>query len=112
MILDYKNKNKVDFMETQTIGNIRCTEAEQISVIDLIKALGGYNNPEEIWENIKENNPDIAQDCILYSFNDVGATATPVTNRETALKIIDLLPDNFNINDWQGAVKLLQNQVV
>lgn len=96
-------------MSEQTQLSIRTTEEEKVSVIDVIKLIGGETNPLKSWQKICEDYPDIANQCENYTFSD--DQSEPVAERQIVLKIIDLLPDDFKINHWQSAVEYLKTQI-
>lgn len=86
-------------MSEQIIGNIRCTDNQLISILDLIKVVNGEDKSEQILQEIIDNNPEIKSKITLHQFDNLDPELTTVTDQETALKIIDLLPDNLEIKD-------------
>jgi len=70
---------------------IRFTPDGNISVIDAIQAVCDANNPQAIWENLKEEHPEILMHCEDYSFQ--GESHVPVIDSKGWEKLWILLPD-------------------
>lgn len=77
-------------------GEIRCTEAGQPSVFDMIRVIGGKKNPHDLWKRLGEQYPDILAKCEFVSFPDsLGRKSRPTpvaSDKEAAYYILGLLP--------------------
>ena len=73
--------------------SVRFTPDGQVSIIDAIRALGGDDESEALWESIKSKNPEILEHCEPYSFGE-GKTAF-VTGTEAWDEFIILLADHL-----------------
>ncbi|MGD2096062.1 MAG: hypothetical protein PVG35_00685 [Desulfobacterales bacterium] len=49
-------------------NSVRFTPSGEIAVIDAIKALSKSGSPEEIWQTLKEENPEILFHCRRFNF--------------------------------------------
>ncbi len=50
-------------------NSVRFTPSGEIAVIDAIKALSDSDNAEEIWETLKDENPQILSHCKQFPFS-------------------------------------------
>lgn len=98
-------------MSKEILGNIRTTKDRWICVIDLLQVINEDEHPLKTWEKICLDNPEIARNSKKHNFPDSDSEATPIVDGETALRIIDLLPDNFQIQNWENAIKSLTDKV-
>ena len=48
---------------------VRFTPNGEIAVIDAIKALGESDTAEEIWETLKDENPEVLSHCKRFHFS-------------------------------------------
>ncbi len=48
---------------------VRFTPNGEIAVIDAIKALGESDTAEEIWETLKDENPEVLSHCRQFHFS-------------------------------------------
>jgi hypothetical protein len=48
---------------------VRFTPDGEIAVIDAIKALSGSDTAEEMWQRLKEENPEILSHCRRFHFS-------------------------------------------
>jgi hypothetical protein len=75
--------------------DVRFTSEGKISVIDVIRAVGGSEHPWTVWESMKMEHPEILDHCEDYSFQMQGPV--PVVNSEGWDKIcavlLEYLPD-------------------
>jgi hypothetical protein len=51
-------------------NSIRLTPDGEIAIIDAIKALSESDNPEEIWQKLQHENPEIVTNCKRFRFSD------------------------------------------
>jgi len=70
---------------------VRFTPDGKVSVFDAIKAVCDANDPQAIWENLKEEHPEILTHCEDYPFQ--GESHVPVIDSKGWEKIWILLPD-------------------
>ena len=74
-------------------GEIRCTEAGQPSVFDMIRVIGGKKSPREAWKRLCEQYPEVVARCDGFKFPGRGQQVTPVaSDKEAAYYILGLLP--------------------
>lgn len=59
---------------------VRFTSDGNISVIDAIKAVGGFKNAWAVWEKMKTEHPEVLEHCENHSFQMQGPV--PVVNSE------------------------------
>ena len=50
-------------------NSVRFTPKGEIAVIDAIKALSGSDTAEEIWQKLKDENPEILSHCRRFHFS-------------------------------------------
>jgi hypothetical protein len=59
---------------------VRFTPDGKISVIDAIRAVGGFEHAWAVWEKVKTEHPEVLEHCEHYSFHRQGPV--PVVNSE------------------------------
>ncbi len=57
---------------------VRFMPEGEVSVIDAIRAVGGFEHPGIVWENLKNEHPEVLDNCESYSFQGQGSV--PVVN--------------------------------
>ncbi|MFZ9739571.1 MAG: hypothetical protein ACO3EZ_16350 [Prochlorotrichaceae cyanobacterium] len=72
-------------------SEIRITDDDRYSVLDLIKFCG-QKNPRQVWKRLTERFSEVVTKCDSYKFPGKGQQETPVANRQNILYIIGLLP--------------------
>lgn len=74
-------------------GEIRCTEAGQPSVFDMIRVIGGKKDSRKTWKRLCEQHPEVVAKCHGFKFPGRGQQVTPVaSDKEAAYYILGLLP--------------------
>lgn len=63
-----------------------------VSLFDVLSSLWGAANPREMWGQLKNNHPELAEKVISHQFSGQGQRSTPIADRDTVLQIIFLLP--------------------
>jgi hypothetical protein len=58
-----------EFILNMEENSVRFTPSGEIAVIDAIKALSESDTAEEIWQTLKEENPDILSHCRRFHFS-------------------------------------------
>jgi hypothetical protein len=58
-----------EFVLTMEENSVRFTPSGEIAVIDAIKALSESDTAEEIWQTLKDENPEIFSHCRQYHFS-------------------------------------------
>lgn len=81
-------------MENDVIINlddmaVQFTPEGKVSVIDAIRAAGGFEHPGVVWKNLKNEHPEVLDYCENYSFQ--GKNSVPVVNSEGWYKIYSAL---------------------
>lgn len=73
--------------------NIRKTEDDMFSVIDVVKELTGKTTQyaSKVMERIKSDSPELSSNMTTIRFGAAGRP-TPIANRETLLQIMQMLP--------------------
>jgi hypothetical protein len=56
------------FVLSMQENSVRFTPSGEIAVIDAIKALSESDTAEEIWQTLKEENPEILSHCRRFHF--------------------------------------------
>ena len=79
------------FVLSMQENSVRFTPSGEIAVIDAIKALSESDTAEEIWQTLKEENPEILSHCRRFHFPK--NTATPVADNQGWEQIESLLFD-------------------
>eukprot|EP00899_Mesostigma_viride_P027149 jgi/Mesvir1/7619/Mv16705-RA.1 len=72
-------------------GKIRVTPDEQVSVFDVINAVG-VSHPRVVWLRIGKEHPAVVKTCNLWKFPGRGQNDTPVADLEHLKRIVTILP--------------------
>ena len=73
--------------------SVRFTPDGQVSIIDAIRALGGDDDSEALWDSITTENPEILEHCESYPFDEKKTMF--VADTEVWDKVIVLLADHL-----------------
>jgi len=76
---------------------VRFTPDGKVSVVDAIRAVSNSNFPHTIWENLKEEHPEILTYCEDYPFQ--GERSVLVANSKGWGRILMLLPNYLSDQD-------------
>lgn len=58
-----------EFILNMERNSVRFTPSGEITVIDAIKALSEFDSAEEIWQTLKDENPEILSHCKRFHFS-------------------------------------------
>jgi len=77
---------------------VQFTSEGKVSVIDAIRAAGGFEHSRIVWKNLKNEHPEVLDYCENYSFQ--GKNSVPAVNSEAWYKIytalLTYLPDPYS----------------
>lgn len=76
----------------EQFGEIRVTEDGRLSAYDLIRVIGGQKNPYQVWKRLVQDFEPELTNCEDWKFPGERQRNTPIVDKETALKIIGVLP--------------------
>jgi hypothetical protein len=86
---------------------VRVTEDKRVSVYDVIKVVSGVDQPNRSFEQLCAQNEEVLTACKNFQFPGQGQRPTPVTDIESMLHIINLLPGANAARFRAGGAKLL-----
>lgn len=89
---------------------MRRLEDGSVSVIDLIRFVGGVkssNSAWVVWIRLQEKYPEVTTNCRYLKFPGAGQRETPVVDKVTALEILGVLPGEAGRKYRREAANLL-----
>jgi len=86
---------------------VRVTPDRRVSVYDVIRVVSGVENPRQTWDGICQTHHEVVSKTINFQFAGQGQRATPVTDIEGMLYIINLLPGANAATFRAGGARLL-----
>lgn len=87
--------------------SMRRTGDGRVSVFDLIKVVGGQQNPKDVWKALCRDFPEVVDFSDYFKFPGKGQRDTPVVGKEGALIIIGILPGKAGKKYRAEAAKLV-----
>lgn len=98
-------------IELSSKGEIRKTEDDRFSVLDIVSKVVEKTNASETWKRLCDKHPEVLASCDIYKFTGRRQRYTPVIDLAGIIEIIWLLPGEFSDKFRRIGAKVVSDAV-